>query len=277
MLHPDDRALASERLRQALAGERDYETEYRIRRADGQWRWLQSRGRVLRDEYGRVTRMLGVALDITARKQAEEQLRQSDERYRAFLEQSSEAIWRFEIDVPMPVTLSADEQLDYFYQHAYLAECNDATARQYGYERGEDLVGARLPQMVPRADPANIAYLRAFIASGYRLTEAESHEFDRTGAPRYFLNNLIGIIEGEGANAQLVRAWGTQRDITERKHVETALRESERKLWLALDAASLGIWEWHRDGSRSFSANYANVVGAAPPDSRRVSGNGSPG
>ena len=56
-------------------------------------------------------------------------------------------------------------------------------------------------------------YLRTFIRSGYRLEDAESHEIDRYGNAKYFVNNLVGIFE----RGQLVGAWGTQRDVTDRK------------------------------------------------------------
>ncbi len=58
-----------------------------------------------------------------------------------------------------------------------------------------------------------MAYLRSFIRSGYRLEDAESHEIDRHGTPKYFVNNPVGIFE----RGQLVGAWGTQRDVTEQK------------------------------------------------------------
>ncbi len=70
----------------------------------------------------------------------------------------------------------------------------------YGYSKAGELIGARLGDMVPRSDPQNLEYLRAFIRSGYRLTDAESHEVDREGNERYFLNNLIGFVS-EGRTA----------------------------------------------------------------------------
>jgi PAS domain S-box-containing protein len=114
------------------------------------------------------------------------------------------------------VDLSEDAQIERFYRHAYLAECNYAMARMYGFSRPEEIVGARLGDLLPRSVPENVEYLRAFIRSGYRLTDAESQEVNRHGDTKYFSNNLTGIIE-EGS---LVRAWGTQRDITERKQDE---------------------------------------------------------
>lgn len=71
-IHPDDvdRVLAA--VGRAVEGEgEDYEIEYRIRRPDGEVRWLSARGRVLRDEEGRATRVLGVCSDVTQRRKAE--------------------------------------------------------------------------------------------------------------------------------------------------------------------------------------------------------------
>jgi PAS domain S-box-containing protein len=154
--------------------------------------------------------------DDRSRRRTEDALRLSEERYRRFVAQSSEGIWRIELDAPAPVSLPPDAQIAHFYRHAYLAECNDAMARMYGYGAAGELVGARLGDLLPLSDPGNAAYLRAFIAAGYRLTDAESHEADRDGNPRSFLNNLVGVVE----DGHLVRAWGTQRDVTERRRTE---------------------------------------------------------
>ncbi|HJQ28016.1 MAG TPA: PAS domain S-box protein, partial [Rubrobacter sp.] len=158
--------------------------------------------------------------DVTARKRAEDEITRSEERYRSFVEHSTEGIWRFELELGLPVDMPEAEQVEHFYRHAYLAECNDVVARMYGFTRADEIVGARLEDFLPPSVPENVEYLLAFVRSGYRLTDAESNEMDREGNTKRFLNNLTGIVE----DGLLVRAWGTQRDVTENRRAEEAQR-----------------------------------------------------
>jgi hypothetical protein len=131
----------------------------------------------------------------------------------AFAELTTEATWRFHHEQPLDITLPEDEQVEHLYLYSVLAECNDAFARMYGFRAAADVIGTRLVVFLPPSNPENVAYLRSFIRSGYRLEDAESHEIDRYGNAKYFVNNLVGIFE----RGQLVGAWGTQRDVTETK------------------------------------------------------------
>ena len=130
-----------------------------------------------------------------------------------FIEVITEATWRFHHEKPLDITLPEDEQVEHLYLYSVLGECNDAFARMYGFRAAVDVIGTRLVVFCPPSDPENVAYLRSFIRSGYRLEDAESHEIDRHGNAKYFVNNLVGIFE----RGQLVGAWGTQRDVTEQK------------------------------------------------------------
>ena len=68
-IHPDDEARFEERLREHFEGRTPrFECEYRVRHADGSWRWLLARGRCLRDSTGRPVRLVGSAMDVTSPK-----------------------------------------------------------------------------------------------------------------------------------------------------------------------------------------------------------------
>jgi signal transduction histidine kinase/DNA-binding response OmpR family regulator len=174
-----------------------------------------------RELLARVESMLALA---RVRREAEATVRASEERYRAYIELTSDAIWRIELEEPVPVSLPPEAQIDRFYAHAALAECNEAMAQMYGFGSAAELVGVRLGDLLPRDDPHNLDYLRRFISSGYRLADAESNEIGRDGQPRYFVNNLFGVVE----NGYLVRAWGSQRDVTERRRTLDRLQQAQR-------------------------------------------------
>jgi PAS domain S-box-containing protein len=183
---------------------------------------------------------------ITEREQIEKALSESEERYRAFIANSSEAIWRFALERPAPIDYSEDEQIECFYQYGYLAECNGAMARMYSFSSPDDMVGIRLGDIVVRSNPENIAFLRDFIRSGYRLANAETVELDKEGKTKHFLNNLVGIVEG----GFILGAWGTNRDISEVRRAEKALRKSEERFRLAAEIASDLIYEWDIEDRR---------------------------
>ncbi|MCB2076412.1 MAG: PAS domain-containing protein [Novosphingobium sp.] len=73
LVHPDDLETTEQAWTAAVAGERGYEVEYRLRRHDGQYRWMLARGRPIRDRAGRIDRWVGTCTDIHERKEAAEQ------------------------------------------------------------------------------------------------------------------------------------------------------------------------------------------------------------
>jgi diguanylate cyclase (GGDEF)-like protein/PAS domain S-box-containing protein len=258
LTHPDDTRRLGERFGALLHVPGGTETvEFRARHRSGSWRQLESTITNLLDDPA-VGAVVFNYRDVTERREAERSLRESEERYRAFLAQSSEGIWRAELREPVPTDLPEDEQIARFYAHFEMAECNEAMARMYGYERAGDLLGRPLDDLLVRSDPSNTDYLRAFIRSGYRIHDAESHEVDRDGNPKFFLNNLVGFVE-EGA---LVRVWASQRDITERKQAEEALRISEERYALAARGAADGLWDWNlEEGRIYFSPRWKAMLG----------------
>ncbi len=154
--------------------------------------------------------------DVTGRSRAEAGLRRNEDRYRALITQSSEGIWRIEFDEPIPVDLPEAEQVDRFFRTGRLAECNDAKARMHGAQSGRELVGVRVADYLPPANPQNLALVQGLVRSGYRLADVETQGGSPGERPRVFLTNIIGIITG----GLLMHVWGTQRDVTERRRAE---------------------------------------------------------
>lgn len=176
--------------------------------------------------------------NITENRKAQEALEKSEERYRAFIENSPDGIYRFELSKPADLRWDEEQQIEHFLRNSQLVECNDVMAQMYGFESKEDLLGRRLADVMPPDDPKNLPYLREFIRSGYQLSGRETVENDAQGNRHIFQNNLVGIIEDN----KLVRVWGTQRDITERIEAENAIRESEAKFRAFTESASTAIF-----------------------------------
>ncbi len=129
-IHPDDRERVVEAARQKqLRGE--YDEEYRIVRPDGSIRWIHDRAFPIRDEQGRIYRVVGIADDITDRKQAEDQFRRAAEQSRNILSSITDAF--FAVDKDWRIT--------------YL----NPTAEQLLRRRASGLLGRRIWEEFPQA------------------------------------------------------------------------------------------------------------------------------
>jgi PAS domain S-box-containing protein len=224
LLHPADAEGARSAVEHAIDTHTEYDIEYRLINGTGE-RWVSARGRGLYDQNARVLGMLGVVQDITEQVRTRdalriqaETLRQSEERYRAFIQNSSEGIWRLEFRPPIDIALPVEAQVTAAYANGRFAECNAVMARMYGLQSPEDLVGKTLDFMLPASDPAARAYLTSIIDAGYRVSDIESMERDSDGNVKYFANSMTGVV----IDGRLHRMWGSQRDVSDRKAAERA-------------------------------------------------------
>ncbi len=182
-------------------------------------------------EHGKLVRTWGIQRDITerlkaeeARRKAEDALRDSEERYRVFVAQTSEGIYRTEHDPPVPVDASVEEQMALSLASGYIAECNEAMAKMYGLNQTSELIGKRLSELLIADDPVTREFMATFIQSGYRITDWESHERDAQGQTKIFRNTMVGIVDRGPPGADL----GIQRDVTARMHLEEQLRNAQQ-------------------------------------------------
>jgi PAS domain S-box-containing protein len=207
VLHPDDRERTFNLWLDAVAGRREYETDFRLRRWDGEYRWFRVRGLPLRDANGVVTRWLGTCTDIHDRKEAEEALRESEIRYRTLVDVMPQLVW----------STRADGYCDYLSQR--WMEYTGLTAEQ---SYGDQWLKALHPDDRDRISRAWEAAVdgRQEYDLDYRL-----RRFD--GVYRWFRTRGVPVRDESGV---IIRWLGTSTDIHDGKEAEEALRQSELRL-----------------------------------------------
>ena len=119
LVHPDDRALVGKAVADARQSRKPYAAEFRVVRPDGILRWITARGQFYYDANGDAERMLGMSVDITERKLAEEALKKSEEKFSKAFRES-------------PLALAVTRMKD----HRYL-DINDTYERMTGWQRDE--------------------------------------------------------------------------------------------------------------------------------------------
>jgi PAS domain S-box-containing protein len=221
-LHPDDVAVVYQVYEDYVAGRCDeYRVEFRQRTQSGDWKWILSIGKIVSwDSDGQPLRMLGTHTDINERKQAEEALRQSEERLRVALKNSPITV--FNQDRDLRYTWLYNPTLAYHAtqvigkQDADLLSCEDAgVLTQIKRRVLETGVGAQ---------------------EEVKLTiEGQDFYYDLTVEP-------LPDVHGE-----IIGITCASIDITDRKQVELALRQSETTLSAFIASSPIGIAFFDRD------------------------------
>jgi two-component system cell cycle sensor histidine kinase/response regulator CckA len=266
LLPPEEVETVRRVLADILAGVSPGTLEHHWLTKQGARRLLTWAITVLRDSVGEAEHVIAMGIDVTEQRRAEQALRENREQYRFFLQQTTEGVWRAEVNPPLPVDTPEEMQIRHCANHAYLVEVNDAMVRMYGCADASELIGARFGGTFDMADPHTQEFLRGFIRGGYRTSELESREFDRRGTPHRFVNHMVGVVE-EG---RLTGIWGTQRDVTERLEAEEAVRAARDHLKALVDASALPIvgvdsagvvLSWNRAAESTFGWTAEEVVG----------------
>jgi PAS domain S-box-containing protein len=190
---------------------------------NGTEHWGEVRVSVIKRN-GRMVSFQAITRNITERKKAEEALKASELRFRSLIEHTTDAVFCYEYDPPIPTDLPIAEQVKLLYD-AVLVECNDVCARSYGARRAQEVIGRTLTELFGTSPGSLDKLFTSLIQGGYHIVDGQGVEKLEDGTQRYYLNNGHGVIE----NGKLVLVWGNFRDITERKKAEETLREREEQ------------------------------------------------
>ncbi|HNA87760.1 MAG TPA: PAS domain-containing protein [Anaerolineales bacterium] len=231
LIHPEDKEYATKSLEDYLEQRSpEYNVEIRLRHKDGDYRWINDRGKALRRADGTPYRMAGSHTDITERKLAEETIRQNEARLAEALDIARLANWEY--DVEKDIFTFNDQFYSIF--HTSVKEIGGYHLSSAEYAQ-KFVHPGDLPIVGVEIEKALNSKERFYSAS----LEHRIIFFDgNTG----YISVNINVERDE--NGKITRYYGANQDITERKLAEETIRQNEARLAEALEIARLGNWEY---------------------------------
>jgi PAS domain S-box-containing protein len=194
----------------------------------------------------------GLAIDITERKQAEQQLRESEQKYRFMTEQMNDVVWTSDLEMRVTYISPSDERI--------LGFTPEERAKH-------TLVEMLTPSSQEKAMEA--------ISKEYALEETGQADFSRSvtveleyrhkdGSTRWLETIAKGIRDDKGL---LIGFHGVSRDITKRKQIEEVLKESEERFSFAMDAGRDGVYDWDLETRDIYySPGWKRMLGYEPDE-----------
>ena len=228
LVHPNDLPMLVEQ-RKSMMEIPDYtfRREYRIITKDNETRWIFERGKTLYDENGQQVWVEGTLFDITDRKNAEQALRESEEKYRKLFTNEIDAISIFDVETRQ------------------MLDVNNAFLKLYGYTR-EEILQLKADDMSAEPEQTQTAIKKA-ANLGDTLIPTRLHK--KKDGTRITVQISAGPYTWKGRTVM----YAIMRDITAQKEAEEALQESEEKYRNLVETASLGIQISDCEGRITFS------------------------
>ncbi len=201
MLHPDDRAAAIKQVEVGFQTDAPVQGEWRAIWPDGSIHWILGRWQVFKDKSGKPTRMTGINIDITSRKEAE----QAQRRLAAIVESSDDAIFGKDLN-------------------GIVTSWNPGAEKMFGYSANE-MIGRSITTIIPPELQEDERRILKAIGRGERVVQYETVRLTKSGE-RIDVSLTISPVRDE--TGRVIGAAKTARDITQQKKTEQALRTTER-------------------------------------------------
>jgi PAS domain S-box-containing protein len=212
-VHPEDFKACLETYTKAFDRREKFSMEYRLRRHDGEYRWVLDIGTPRFNQDDSFAGFIGSCVDFTDRKVAQQALRESEDKLRLLLDSTAEAIYGIDLE-------------------GRCTFCNTACLRALGYQRVEDLLGRNMHDLIhhSRTDgtklPAETGRIMRALQTGQGVHVDDEVLWDAKG--RSFSAEYWSYPQRKGQ--EVVGAVVTFLDITERKRTEVALANLSRRL-----------------------------------------------
>lgn len=250
-IHPDDAPLLHETFTRAIDDRAVYQLEHRIVRPDGSVRWVHNRARPCLDDLGRVQRYIGATLDVTSRKLAEQELRDSRDHYAALFH-SGVPTWTEDLTLvaarfarlreegvtDLAAHLAAHpELLRELGEAVRVTEANEESIAFLGAASREELAPTLVPYLPAEAWPL-VADVMCGLYDGATSFRADVPIRTVTGEPKV-VDLTLRVVPGHESDLAGVVAWF--RDITQQVHAREERRALEQQLQRTQRLESVGV------------------------------------
>lgn len=218
-VHPDDQQLLSNAIAHAMKNRTSYVAEFRVIREDKTVRWVTARGKFYYGNDGNAERMVGMSLDITDRRLAEQQVRETQDRLAAIVGSAMDAI----------IAIDDEQRILLF---------NPAAEKIFSCS-APDAIGSPIERFIPeRFRAQHRVHIRRFSESGVTSRVMGGMRGLRANGEEFPIESSISQTQPGGAKLYTV----VVRDITARVRAEEAVRESEQRFRLVANTAPVMIW-----------------------------------